>query len=437
MRTMVAIACLVAAGSVASAAEVPTFSRDVAPILQQNCQGCHRAGEAGPMPLLSYRESRPYAAAIKEAVALRKMPPWFADPHYGKFSNDRSLAQRDIDTLVAWANAGAPEGDPNDMPPPRHFLEGWNIAQPDVVLEMPSAFNVPATGTINYQYILIPLNFKEDTWVQMAEVRPGDRAVMHHVIAYVRPPGSKWLPDIQPGIPYVPKDHPGEKTKRDASFLVGYAPGMPANILPDGRAKLIRAGSDIIFEMHYTTNGKATSDRSKIGLRFAKAPVQEQVVTLYAANGEFAIPPGDPNYLVESEFEFGADAKLVNLLPHMHLRGKDFEFKALYPTGESQVLLDVPHYSFSWQSVYNPVNDIVMPKGTRIHCTAHFDNSSNNPYNPDPGKEIKWGEQSWDEMMIGFFDVAIPRDMKVRDLIVPKKPPPPTTASNSPAKASS
>jgi hypothetical protein len=436
MRTVVALACSGVAAFVLSAADVPTFNRDVAPILQQNCQGCHRAGEAGPMPLLTYRQTRPYAAAIKEAVALRKMPPWFADPHYGTFSNDRSLPQRDIDTLVGWANAGAPEGDPKDLPAPKQFLDGWNIPQPDVVLEMPSAFNVPATGTIEYQYILIPLNFKEDTWVQMAEVRPGDRSVMHHVIAYVRPPGSKWLAGIEPGLPFVLTDRAKETKKRDASFLVGYAPGMPANILPDGRAKLIRAGSDIIFEMHYTTNGKATTDRSKIGLRFAKAPVREQVVTLFAFNSEFAIPPGDSNYRVESEFEFGADAKLVNLLPHMHLRGKDFEYKAIYPTGESQILLNVPHYSFSWQSVYNPVDDIVMPKGTRIHCTAHFDNSANNPYNPDPTKEIKWGEQSWDEMMIGFFDVAIPVDMKVRDLIVPKKEASPTAASNSPSKAS-
>jgi hypothetical protein len=259
---------------------------------------------------------------------------------------------------------------------------------------------------------------------------------MHHVIAYVRPPGSEWLADIQAGVPYVPTDRKKEGKKRDASLLVGYAPGLPATILPDGRAKLIRAGSDIIFEMHYTTSGKATTDRSRVGLRFAKVPVREQVVTLAALNAEFAIPPGDPNYRVESDFEFGADAKLVNLLPHMHLRGKDFEFKAIYPTGESQMLLSVPHYSFSWQSMYKPVDDIVMPKGTRIHCVAHFDNSVNNPYNPDATKEIKWGEQSWDEMMIGFFEVAIPRGMKVRDVMPPKKEPAPTAASNAPTKAS-
>jgi hypothetical protein len=399
----------------------PTYNRDIAPILEQNCQGCHRPGEAAPMSLLTYKQVRPYAAAIKEAVALRKMPPWFADPHVGKFSNDRSLPQSEIDTIVSWVKAGGPEGDPSDTPRPKEFVDGWNIGKPDVVLEMPGTFSVPARGTIEYQYILIPLNFKEDTWVQMAEVRPGDRKVVHHVIAWVRPPGSKWMQGIQSGVAFVPSSKPDEDKKRDADFLVGYAPGMPPGILPDGRAKLIKAGSDIIFEMHYTTNGTAAIDRSRIGLRLAKAPVTERVVTLAAANGDFDIPPGASDYRVDSDFEFGADTKIVNLMPHMHLRGKDFEYTARYPTGETQTLLKVPNYSFSWQLIYYPASDIVIPKGTDLHCTAHFDNSANNPWNPDPSKEVKWGEQSWDEMMIGFFDVAIPKDMDVSKLFVEKK----------------
>ena len=399
----------------------PTYNRDIAPILQQNCQGCHRPGEAGPMSLLTYQQVRPYAAAIKEAVALRKMPPWFADPHYGKFSNDRSLPQAEIDTIVSWVKAGAPEGDPSDAPKPKEFVDGWNIGKPDLVLEMPGTFSVPATGTIEYQYVLIPLNFTEDTWVQMAEVRPGDRTVVHHVIAWIRPPGSKWMEGIKPAVAFVPPNKPEEDKKHDADFLVGYAPGMPPGILPDGRAKLIKAGSDIIFEMHYTTNGKPAVDRSKIGLRLAKAPVTERVVTMAALNRDFDIPPGAPDYRVDSDFEFGADTKIVNLMPHMHLRGKDFEYTAHYPTGETQTLLKVPNYSFSWQLVYYPASDIVIPKGTDLHCTAHFDNSANNPANPDPSKEVKWGEQSWDEMMIGFFDVAIPKDMDPSKLYVEKK----------------
>lgn len=381
------------------------------------------------MPLLTYQQVRPFAAAIKEAVALRKMPPWFADPHYGKFSNDKSLSQNDIDTIVAWVKTGAPEGDAKDLPPPAQFVDGWNIPKPDLVLEMPAVFSVPATGTIEYQYILVPANFKEDTWVQAAEVRPGDRSVLHHVIAWVRAPGSKWMAGLQPGVPFVPANNKEANSKRDAAFLVGYAPGMPPASLADGRAKLIPAGSDIVFEMHYTTNGKATTDRSKIGLSFPKGDVKEKVVTLAAANGHFAIPPGDPNYQVNADFEFGSDTKIADLMPHMHLRGKDFQFTATYPTGESQTLLKVPHYSFSWQNVYYPVSDIVVPKGTKLHCEAHFDNSANNPWNPDPSKEVKWGEQSWDEMMIGFFDVVLPKDMDVKKLF-PERPKDTKTAAD-------
>jgi hypothetical protein len=405
----------------------PTFNRDVMPILQDHCQQCHRVGEIAPMPLMTYRETRPFAAAIKEAVALRKMPPWFADPHYGHFQNDRSLSQHDIDVLVDWAKNGAPEGNAKDLPPAREFVEGWNIRKPDVVLQMPAAFDVPASGTVEYQYILVPGHFDKDTWVQMAEVRPGNRAVLHHVIAFVRPAGSKWLASIKPGIPYVPtKD---ESDMRDAEFLVGYAPGLPPTMLPEGRAKLIKAGSDIIFQMHYTTNGHAGTDQTKIGLAFAKPEdVKERVYTLAATNSKFAIPPGDANYQAESEFEFGADTKIVDFLPHMHLRGKDFEYKAIYPTGESQMLLNVPKYSFSWQLVYVPQNDIVIPKGTKLHCTAHYDNSINNPNNPDATKEVKWGDQSWDEMMIGFFDVAFDKHTSVDKLFPEKKKDPVKTA---------
>ncbi len=410
------------------AATVPTFNKEVAPILQDHCQNCHRAGEVGPMSLMTYKEARPFAAAIKDAVTLRKMPPWFADPHYGKFANDRSLSQHDIDTLVAWAKNGAPEGDPKDLPPARQFLEGWNIRKPDVVLTMPAAYQVPANGTIDYQYILVPGDFKKDTWVQMAEVRPGNRAVVHHVIAFVRPSGSKWLSGIKPGIPYVPQTQE-ESDMSGAQFLVGYAPGLPATMLPDGRAKLVSAGSDIIFQMHYTTNGKAGVDQTKIGLSFANTPVKERVLTLDATNPEFAIPPGDPNYQVESEFEFGQATKIIDFIPHMHLRGKDFQYKATYPTGESQVLLQVPHYSFSWQLTYVTAQDLLIPKGTKLHCTAHFDNSKNNPSNPDASKEVKWGDQSWDEMMIGFFDVAFDKNMDPKELFVEHPSEPAKTAA--------
>ncbi len=397
----------------------PTYSKNVAPIIQQHCQECHRAGEIAPMSLTNYREVRPYAAAIKEAVALRKMPPWFADPHYGHFANDRGLSQTDIDTLVSWVKAGAPEGNPADLPAPKSFLDGWNIEKPDLVFEMPAPFNVPASGTIEYQYYLIPTHFDHDTWVQMAEVRPGNHKLLHHVIAYVRPPGSKWLAGIKPGAAYVPASK-DEGDMRDAEFLVGYAPGLPPTELPEGRAKLIRAGSDIIFEMHYTANGTPGRDRTMIGLKtVSNDAVKERVLTMLAASSKWEIPPGDPNYKVEADFKFGSDARIVALLPHMHLRGKDFLYVAKYPTGETETLLSVPHYSFSWQLAYVPTGDIVVPKGTTIHCAAHFDNSANNPFNPDPTKKITWGQQSWDEMMIGFFDVAFDKNMDAGKLYPP------------------
>jgi hypothetical protein len=414
-----------------------TFTKDVAPVLQKNCQGCHRPGEPAPFSMLTYEPARPWAKAMKEAVLLKKMPPWFADPHYGKFANDRSLSQKEIDTLVAWADAGAPQGDPKDLPAPVSFIEGWRIPKPDVVLEMPNAFNVPAAGTIEYQYVVVPTGFTQDRWVQFAEARPGNRALVHHIIAFIREPDSKWMKEAKPGVPFVPekpkedKDKKAKKHKKDdgdddggafsGDAIAGYAPGMYPMQLEPGQAKLIKAGSDIIFQLHYTANGKTGTDQSKVGLVFATEPPKERVFTLGAVNGKFKIPPRDANYQVDSEFELGTQVKLVSMQPHMHLRGKDFEYRVTYPTGEAETLLNVPNYSFSWQLLYQPVKQIVLPKGTKIACTAHFDNSPNNPANPDPGKEVTWGDQSWDEMMIGFFDVAFDANMELKHLFPEQK----------------
>ncbi len=416
LNSMKLVVTLFVASGLMSAA--PTFSKDVAPIVQRNCQSCHRPGEPAPFSLMTYKEARPWASAIKEAVQLRKMPPWNADPHYGKFANDRSLQQSDIDTIVAWANAGAPEGNPKDLPKPIAFTQGWIIGKPDVAVSMPAKYEVPAAGTIDYQYILVPLNLTEDKWVQSSEIRPGNRAVVHHVIAYVRPPGSKWMRDAQPGIPYQPKKG-GEQGSSE--FLVGYAPGMPPSIMPDGRGKLLKAGSDIILQMHYTANGKPGEDQTTVGMIWSKVPVKQRVYTIAATTKKFAIPPGDANYEVDSSFEFGADTHISGLMPHMHLRGKDFLFRAVYPTGEQQVLLSVPHYDFNWQLVYEPAQDLVMPKGTKIECVAHYDNSPNNPSNPDASKEIHYGDQSWEEMMFGFFNVAVDADKDLSSILPPRK----------------
>lgn len=407
-----------------------TFSKDVAPILQKNCQGCHRPGEAAPMSLRTYQEARPWAKAMKQAVLAKKMPPWFADAQYGHFRNDRSLPQKDIDTLVSWVDAGAPEGDPKDLPQPLAFVDGWNIGQPDMVLEMPEPFQVPASGTIEYQYVVLPYKFTEDRWVQMAEVRPGNRAVVHHVIAYIRDGSSKWMRDKKPGELFVPEaDANGNRPSLNGDLLSGFAPGLPPSILEPGQGRLIKAGSDIVLQLHYTANGHAGEDRTKVGVVFCKQAPHERVMTLAASNSKFTIPPGDPNYQVDASFELGHDAKLSALLPHMHLRGKDFQYRLVYPSGETETILRVPHYDFGWQLWYQPVSDIVLPKGTQIAATAHFDNSVNNPHNPDSTKAVTWGDQSWEEMMIGFFDVTFPADLDPKQLFPEKKKAPPTTGA--------
>ena len=399
-----------------------TFAKDVAPVLEKNCQGCHRPGEAAPFPLLTYEQARPWAKAMKDAVLLKKMPPWFADPHYGKFSNDRSLSQKEVDTLAAWADAGAPQGDPKDMPAPADFVEGWAIPKPDMIIEFPRAFQIPATGTIEYQKVVVPSGFTEDKWVQFAEARPDDRARVHHMIAFIREPESHWLRDAKPGeffvAPKPKKDDPVDTSALPSDFLVGYAPGQPPERLEPGQAKLIKAGSDFVLEIHYTTNGTASTDRSKFGLVFAKEPPKERVLTLSATNGKFKIPPGAPNYKVDAEFELRTAVKLSGLHPHMHGRGKDFEYRIIYPTGETETLLRVPRYNWHWQLWYTLASPLVLPKGTKIECTAHFDNSPNNPDNADPTKEVVWGDQSWDEMMVGFFNLVFDAKMPVKDIFV-------------------
>jgi len=253
---------------------------------------------------------------------------------------------------------------------------------------------------------------------------------VHHIIAFIRPPGSEWLKEAQPGVPFVRvKKENREKRKHrqddDAAppeLLVGFAPGMPPAILRPGQAKLVKAGSDFVFQMHYTANGKPGTDRSRIGIVFAKEPPRERVYTVAAQNDKFEIPAGAANYEVESDITLQEPAKLVNMMPHMHLRGKDFEYTAFYPSGESEVLLRVPKYDFSWQLYYYPAEQKVLPAGTRLHCVAHFDNSPNNPANPDATQAVRWGDQSWEEMMIGFFDVAMVPGKDPMDLFQEKKP---------------
>jgi hypothetical protein len=403
-----------------------TFYKEVLPVLQKNCQGCHRPGEAAPMSFVTYEETRPWAKAMKQAALTRKMPPWFADPHVGKFANDRTLSQADIDILANWADTGAIAGDANRAPKPVAWVEGWQIGEPDTVFEMPSAFNIPAKGTIEYQYIVIPTGFKEDRWVQGAEARPGNRALVHHILAFIREPGSKWLRDAVPGVPYVPAAHKESGNQGGGGMpddtIAGFAPGVPASLLAPGQARLMKAGSDIVLQMHYTASGTAATDQSKVGIVWAKQPPKERVLTLAAGTTKFAIPPGDPDYKVDAQITLAAESTLVAMLPHMHLRGKAFTFRLVKPDGTTEELLSVPHYDFSWQLWYQPLETKVLRAGSKIECSAWYDNSANNAANPDPKAEVKFGEQSWEEMMFGFFDVAVNANMDKRDLF-PKKGP--------------
>jgi peroxiredoxin len=371
-----------------------TYAAEVAPIVQAKCQSCHRSGEVGPFPLLTYDEVRKRAEGISEVVGDRRMPPWHADPRYGHFSNDRSLTLRERATLLAWVEQGSPLGDPAKLPPPRSFAEGWEIGKPDAVFEIPRPNEIPSFGVLDYVDVTLPSNFDRDMWIQAAEVRPEARSVVHHIIVYVILPNA------------------GRRDQRE--HLAAYVPGDTPTLYPEGIAKKIPAGARLHFQIHYTPDGTARTDRSKLGLVFAKNPVKHRAFTRFIQETKFEIPPNDGNYEVTSTQTFKSDIHLYSLSPHMHLRGKDFKYTATYPDGRSEVLLSVPAYDFGWQSAYVLAEPKAIPKGTRIDCVAHFDNSSRNPANPDPSQAVKWGEQSSSEMMMGYLDYVddAPSDWK-------------------------
>ena len=369
-----------------------TYAKQVSRILQNNCQECHRPGQIAPMSLLTFEDALAWSDTIREVITEGRMPPWYADPHYGKFSNDRRLSPEDKETLLSWLDNGTPRGDDKDLPPPRRYPKVWKIGEPDLILQMPKPFEVPAKAAdgIDYQYIMVDPGFKEDRWVQAAEIRPGAPAVVHHSVVLVQA---------------------GEKLDLRATGIVlcGFGPGEMPMELPEGLAKKVPAGAKLVFQMHYTPNGKAQSDQTCVGLVFAKKPPRHRVITAPIYSLPFLwlidkIPPGAENHKMESEQVFWHDAHLLNFMPHMHLRGKDFTFEAIYPDGKKEILLSVPRYDFNWQSIYRLAEPLALPKYTKIHCIAHFDNSANNPNNPDPKKWVYWGYQTWDEMMTGWID---------------------------------
>jgi len=359
-----------------------TFTKDVAPIFYKNCTGCHRPGEIAPMSLLTYNDARPWAKSIREKVANRDMPPWHADPKYGEWRNDRRISQEAINTILAWVNNGAKEGDPKDLPPMPEYTPGWKIGKPDQTFSAPEQ-SVPAEGVVDYQYLSVPTNFKEDRWITSAEIRSSAHTVVHHVIVFVQEPGTT--------------------SRLQGKLLVGFAPGEDPAVFRAGFGRKIPAGSNLLFQIHYTPNGTAMKDTTTVGLIYAKTPVEHTVITRPVLQTAFEIPAGHPNYEVKSSFTFNESAQLYSFMPHMHLRGKDFEYKATFPDGTSKILLSVPRYDFSWQTYYVLKDPIAVPKGTRIDCVAHFDNSTNNKYNPDATKAVRWGDQTWEEMMIGWM----------------------------------
>lgn len=416
MRLVVLFTVFVAAVAAFAAQDTvilkPTFYRDVLPILQDHCKQCHRGQGIAPTSYVTYNDTKPDADEIANRVSNRSMPPWFADRHFGKFSNDPSLTQQQIATLVQWAKANAPEGDPKDAPPIRHWAGKWDIPQPDLVLSMPAPVKIPAHGQVEYTYEIVPTHFDKDTWVQMAQVRPSGPQYVHHAVVYIRPPNSNWLCKAPIGKPFTAGDLTDAEGRRethwtDSDMLLVYAPGSAPDQFPATMAKFVPAGSDLVFQMHYTTNGTAGSDQTSVGMVFSKQPPTQRVITLQLTNSSFLIPPGADNFEVEVHGTIPNDATLLSFFPHMHLRGKRFEYNIVHDDGSVETLLRV-NYNFHWQLSYELAQPRRLKAGTKLQAIAWFDNSAKNPHNPDPTQTVHWGDQTSDEMMVGFFDVAVP-----------------------------
>jgi peroxiredoxin len=380
--------CLLDRGGATAARKDVTYAKHVAPILQQRCQGCHRPDQAAPFALLTYEDAVSKARMLKEVTTQRRMPPWHADPRHGTFVNARRLSDQEIETLASWVDAGTPRGDDKDLPKPIAWVKGWNMGKPDLVLQMPKEYEVPATGSLPYQHFTIDPGFQEEMWVEKAEARPGPGAAgaVHHIVVYILKPGS---------------DQQFDK-EGNMNILVGWAPGDLALSCPPDTGLRIPKGSKLMFELHYTPNGTAVKDRSSIGIVFHKKKPTYELLMNSFMNESIRIPPRDPHYRAETTMRFRADARILSLVPHMHWRGKDYFYELIYPDGRKQTLLSVPRWDFNWQNTYTFAEPIKAPKGARLHAVAHWDNSRNNPYNPDPNMEVRFGLQTWEEMMVGW-----------------------------------
>ncbi len=369
-----------------------TYADHIAKIIDNRCVNCHRPGELGPFALTNYEEVLGWAGMIREVVSEERMPPWFANPEFGQFENDCRLTEEERELIYQWVECGCPQGDMARRPALPEFVDGWQIGEPDAVFYMSDEpYTVAAEGTVEYQYFTVDTGFTEDKWITAAESRPGNRSVVHHIICFISPPGSSG----------------GEGRGNGAQ--IGYAPGMPPRQFKPGFGMKIPAGARLTFQMHYTPNGVEQTDRSYVGFKFIDPKlVKHEVTGGLSGNVTFRIPPGDSNYKVTSTKKFRRDTMLLSMLPHMHLRGKSFRYEVKYPDGTEEILLDVPKYDFNWQLWYQLSQPKLLPKGTRMTCTAYFDNSEENPFNPDPTIEVTWGEQTWEEMMFGFMSFYDP-----------------------------
>lgn len=388
--------CLIGRQRTAKADSEVTYSNQIARVLNKNCVFCHREGQIGPFSLTSYEDAAGWAEMINEVVQEQRMPPWHADPKFGEFSNDCRLSDEDKQSIARWVAAGAPQGDPGDLPEPPKFAAGWMIPEPDQVIYMGEPFTVPAEGTVPYQSFVVDPGWTEDKWVTAMEPKPGTPAVVHHIVMYVVPPrgASK----------YFSADLP--KTALD--WFASFSPGLRPPVLPKGTARFIPKGSKLLFQLHYTPNGTKQEDRSYVGIKFADPKtVKREVAVQHCGTHDFVIPPGEGAHEVESWYEFEHDSLLWSVSPHMHVRGKDFNYKLIYPDGKEETVLNVPQYDFGWQTTYILAEPRRVPKGTKMHCIAHFDNSENNLNNPDPTKEVRYGPQTWEEMMYGWFEICL------------------------------
>ena len=447
-----------------AAQDAPTFTKDVAPILYKNCVVCHKPGESTPMSLLSYETARPWARSIKRRVVAREMPPWFADPQYGHFSNDRRLTQGEIDTIAAWVDGGAPKGRPEDMPPTPTFAKGWRHplgTEPDAIIEMPVEFTAPPTGEIPMTTFYTPIPFGEDKFVEATQARPGNLAFVHHaVVRGIKLPAEAkvdtttgLLVDAKSGKKFEElvreegvNETPAEREERERAarqqftaqaqdvfdttsnvWIGTYAPGWDFERYKPGIGKRVPAGWHMAFNMHYQPTGRAEKDRTAMGLWFQKVPTKAELITRRVGETHIVegkqlldtpnkragssgnrqvipnIPPYAENWSIMGITPILEPIAVYSWNPHMHLRGRDMKYVVVYPDGQEEVLFSVPKYDFNWQLSYENSEPVRIPAGSKIMSIGHMDNSAKNKFNPAPDKEVFWSEQSWDEMFQGFF----------------------------------